>query len=259
MSNTEVLDTTISPRGLGAANQRRAERQGVRALIAGVGFNFGGKRRGTCNVRATSKLAGDAELRKWRNQNVFSRVEKEVKLEQIFAWADEHKAKGKPWGLLTPKDKVILQVMHDARCYTTGRLDFAYSQLCTMARCCAQTLSVAIKKFERLGLLEKWRRMVPIADPETGGSRNTQINNAYFLRLPTEVAKRVAAVLAKLSTIVLPAVPKSREPTEHEVRAVAATRAKAQSADLGKAGRNEHYANSMIETMNARRNNVSSS
>lgn len=105
MSNTQVLDTTIPSGGLTAANQKRTERQSVRNLINGVGFKFGGGRRGTCNVRATSKLAGDAELRKWRKQNVFSRVEKDVKLEQIFAWADEHQAKGKPWGLLTPKTK----------------------------------------------------------------------------------------------------------------------------------------------------------
>lgn len=152
---------------------------------------------------------------------------------------------------------MILQVMHDARCFTTGRLDFAYSQLCTMTKCCAQTLSIAIKKFKHLGLLKKWRRMIPMRDPETGGARNTQINNAHFLRLPAEVAKRVSAVLAKLSAVILPAVPKPKQPTEHEVRTVAATRAKARSTDMESAGRNEHYANSMIQTMNARRNEAS--
>ncbi|MDE8393121.1 hypothetical protein PCJ51_27520, partial [Klebsiella pneumoniae] len=90
-----------------------------------------------------------------------------------------------------------LKVLHDARDYLTGRLDFAYSQICAMAKCCTQTLSAAIKKFERLHLVEKWRRMVPIVGGELGSARNTQINNAYFLKLPGEVAKRVRDALEK--------------------------------------------------------------
>lgn len=253
MSDTRDQQTTAPSRSLAAANQARAERHTVRSLVKGIGFSFEGKRRGSCAVLATSRLAGEAELRNWRHHNVFPRVEKEERLQQIFAWADEHKAKGRPWGLLSPKEKVILQVLHDARDYRTGRLDFAYSQICAMAKCCTQTLSAAIKKFERLHLVEKWRRMVPIVGGELGSARNTQINNAYFLKLPGEVAKRVRDALDKISTIVLPPVQPPREPTPHELAAQAAARAKAAGSDRTAASRHEHYANSAVEGMHARR------
>lgn len=254
MSTTRDPSTTASSRGLAAANVGRAQRQKVRSLVHGLGFSFTGKRRGSCAVLAQSRLAGEAELRGWRHHNVFSRVEKEERLQQIFTWADEHKTKGKPWGLLTPKEKDILQVLHDARDYRTGRLDFAFSQICAMARCCTQTLNDAIKKFERLHLVEKWRRMVPLLDAELGGARNTQINNAYFLKLPGEVAKRVRAALEKLGEIILPPVQPPREPTEHEVTAAAGSRAKAARTDGSASARHEHYANSAAQDMIARGN-----
>jgi hypothetical protein len=253
MSDTRDQENTAPSRSLAAANQARAERHTVRNLVKGIGFSFAGKRRGSCAVLATSRLAGEAEIRNWRHHNVFPRVEKEERLQQIFAWADEHKAKGRPWGLLSPKEKIILKVLHDSRDYRTGRLDFAYSQICGMAKCCTQTLSNAIKKFERLHLIEKWRRMVPIVGAALGSARNTQINNAYFLKLPGEVAKRVRDALEKICSIVLPPVPPAREPTEHELAAVSAYQAKAAGTDRTAASRHEHYATSAIEAINTRR------
>ncbi|WP_157134589.1 hypothetical protein [Sphingomonas sp. PAMC 26605] len=254
MATAKDLSTAASSPSLAAANAGRVQRQKVRGLVHSLGFSFTGKRRGSCAVLAHSRLAGEAELRGWRHHNVFPRVEKETRLQQIFAWADEHKVKGKPWGLLSPKQKIILEVLHDARDYRTGRLDYAFSQICAMARCTTQTLNDAIKKFESLHLIEKWRRMVPLLDAETGGARNTQINNAYFLKLPGEVAKRVRAALEKLGEIILPPVQPPREPTEHEVTAAAGSRAKAARTDGSASARHEHYANSAAQDMIARGN-----
>lgn len=245
--------------GLDAANAARHRKFRVRSLVNGIGFNLNGNRRGASQVLRTSRTAGDPELRMWREHNVFSRVEKETRLEQIFAWADEQKPKGKAWGPLTPKEKIILQVMYDARCYVSGRLDFAYSQICRMAKCSSQTLSDAIKKFGDLGLVEKWRRMIPVHNPEPGAPRYTQINNAYFLKLPGEVAKRVRDALGKRTSIVLPPVPPKRQPNEHELQAIAAARLQATFGDASTAARREHYSNNLAATAIARGNGSASS
>lgn len=245
--------------GLDAANHARNQRFRVRSMINGVGFSFAGKRRGHSHVLRASQKAGDAELRKWREHNVFSKVEKETRLKQIFAWADEQKPKGRAWGPLTPKEKVILTVMHDSRCYVSGRLDWAYSQICQMAKCTTQTLSSAIKKFEQLGLIEKWRRMIPVDNPEPGGSLWIQINNAYFLKLPGEVAKRVRDALGLLTSVILPPVPPKREPTEHELQAITEARTRAAQGAPEVAARHQHYANSLVATAIARNNAARSS
>lgn len=240
--------------GLQAANAARAKQQQVRALVHGLGNALGSKRRGLSPVLRHSSHAGDAELRKWREHNVFPRVEKEIALEQIFRWADEHKEKGRAWGLLTPKQKDILRILYDARDYVTGRLDFAYSHLCRLARCCSQTLSVAIKRFEELKLIEKWRRTVPVDDPVPDGPRVLQINNAYFLKRPGEVASRIRAKLARIGAALLPATMVGRDPSPHERQALAAQTARSNSAGPADAARQERYAHDMWLKINARSN-----
>lgn len=248
-----------SSQALAAANRKRRQNYQARSLIDGVGFTFDGKRRGRSKVLRDSKHAGEAEMRKWRESNVFPRIEKEARLSAIFAWSDEHKIKGRAWGLLTPKQKRILQVMHDARDYATGALDLAYSTICRIARCCTQTLASAIAKFVDLDLIEKWRRTVPLDDPEPCGPRVVQIENAYFLKLPGEVARRVRRALGKLTEIVLPPVPAARLPTAHEKAALAKMLTAPVGDDRVSAARRQHHAANLIGRCNARKNAVAAS
>ncbi|MCC2976264.1 hypothetical protein LK533_06195 [Sphingomonas sp. PL-96] len=258
MSDTHSTDARTIARsdlnpGLSAANEARLQRAQSRNILHGFGRGMSDRGRGLSAVRRDSHHAGPGDLKRWKS-NVFPRIEKETRLEEIFAWADDHKEKGRPWGLLTPKQKVILREMHDRRCFTTGRLDWAWKQIAEFARCSLDTLSKALTRFEDLGLVKRWRRTIPVPNPAPGEPTTLQISNGYELGLPEKVAAIVASKLKKVAQVFLPPVPAPREPSEQEQAALGAQLAAKPTGDPAVDARRAHYLEASIQRMNARRN-----
>ena len=237
--------------GLAAANKANAQKAKILSMVNGFGIRGGTQRRGNGAVRRGSQYAGQAEWTKWGECNVKSRIEKETILDIVFKWADDGKQKGRAWGFLTPKDKDVYTMLWNSRCFTTGKLDYAYSHMKIMAGCCIGTLSKAFKKFEEHGLLERLRRSVPIDDPEPGGPRVAQITTAYFLKLPRFIQRQVDAALKKVAAVVLPPVPPPRAPTPHERAALAEATSPSQGLSKAGSARRGYYRNSMISRLNA--------
>lgn len=144
-----------------------------------------------------SQHAGDFELRRWRETNMFSADEHNARLRAAEQFERATKLPGKRNGALGHIALDLLRFMLRLRNRKTGRLDPSLTWLAQQLRRSRSAIAEALARLKMHGFLEWLRRTEPVDNPEPGGQYVTQITNAYFFTMPAGVADLVRRMLRR--------------------------------------------------------------
>jgi len=166
-------------------------------LAAGIAGTKRPVRRTFAPVRRNSRHAGEYEVRRWKQDNVFGAAERRARLKAAKKYDRETKVPGKPWGQLGPNGLQVYEHVLKARDYKNGRFDQAAQTIANALRISRKTVHAALARLKAVGLLDWQRRTEPIEDPEPFGPQVRQISNAYFLLVPKWLRSMLGKLLAE--------------------------------------------------------------
>lgn len=162
-------------------------------------------------VRRDTRHAGDRELRRWRQTNMFGREEHNARMRAAEQFERDTKLPGKRNGALGHIALEVLRTFLRLRGRHGGRLDPTIRWVARTIRRARSAVSAALGRLKQCGFIDWDRRSRVVDDPSRPDQYVEQISNAYYLiqppsvvqavnrmlRRPTDAARRAAEQLAR--------------------------------------------------------------